>query len=231
MLALAVAATKSSRGDSRQIGLLVAAMLAVGGLAWSFQLRPPLRVAADSLGDLPRQIDSWQAIDVPLDSTVEAILRADYNVQRVYRHPIGVQVALYVGYYGTERGGRPEHTPWVCYPNAGWEILASRTVTVDPGRGLRANELEVDSGAGQRLVHFWYRSYRSTGLLGPLDQVRDRLLGRLRHDRSDGALVRLSTPLSRGELVAARSRLVDFGARLDRLLDQHWPEEHPARQD
>jgi hypothetical protein len=90
------------------------------------------------------------------------------------------------------------------------------------------NELEVDAGGERRLVHFWYRSFRSTGLLGPLDQVQDRLVGRLRHDRSDGALVRLSTPLAAGDRVGARGRLMALGSHLDRLLDRHWPEERPA---
>jgi len=228
MLVAAVERTTSIASERWQGLLLAGVMLAVGALAWSFQLREPLQVDPQRLGDLPWHIDAWSAVDVPLDSTVESILRADYNVQRVYQHPVGPAIALYVGYYGTDRGGRPEHTPWVCYPNAGWSIIARRTVSVDPERGLRVNEIEVDNEGNRQLVHFWYRSFRSTGLLGAVDQVRDRLVSRLRHDRSDGALVRVSTSLSEGDLVGARSRLMAFGAHLDRLLDDHWPEEHPA---
>jgi len=211
-----------------QIPLLVGALLGVAALAWSFELREPLEVHADRLGALPRAIDSWQATDMPLESMVESILRADYNVQRVYHHTVLPPIFLYVGYYGTDRGGRPEHTPWVCYPNGGWSIVAQRTVHVDEQRGLQVNEIEVDSGSQRRLVHFWYRSFRATGLLGPVDQVRDRLIGRLRHERSDGALVRISTVLDEGDVVGARGRLLAFGSELDRLLDTHWPEEHPA---
>ncbi len=214
--------------ERRQTLLLVGVMLGVGALAWTFQLRAPLAVDAERLATLPHHIEAWRAVDQPLESTVEAILRADYNLQRTYHHPLGDTIALYVGYYGTDRGGRPEHTPWVCYPNAGWSIIASRTVVVDPARGLRVNELEVLNEGNRRLVHFWYRSSRSTGLLGATDQVRDRLVGRIRDQRSEGALVRLSTPLPADGLTGARGRLMAFGVQLDRLLDEHWPEEHPV---
>jgi EpsI family protein len=215
------------RAERRQAIALAATLLAVGALAWSFQLREPLAVDARPLDALPRDVAGWHAQDVPLEDTVEAILRADHNLQRVYQHPVGSRVGVYVGYYGTERGGRPEHTPWVCYPNAGWAIEAHRTLVVDPERGLRVNEFQVEKDGERALVHFWYRSFRSTGLLGGVDQVWDRFLGRLRHDRSDGALVRLSSALGGEDVAVVRSRLMGFGEKLDLLLDEHWPDEHP----
>lgn len=218
--------TTSSRKRERwQTGLLVAMLLGVGGLAWSFQLQQPLEVEAGRLATLPRRIDAWTAVDIPLEDTVESMLRADYNLQRIYHHPIGSRVAVYIGYYGTARGGRPEHTPWICYPSAGWSIEDQRTLVVDAERGLEVNELEVALGRERRLVHFWYRSFRATGLLGAADQLRDRLIGRIRHGRSDGALIRLSAPLVDHDLDAARAQLVRFGRQLDPLLEHHWPEE------
>jgi EpsI family protein len=219
---------RAQAAERRQALLLVGVLLGVGGLAWSLQLRDPLVVDPSPLAALPREIDGWRAQDIALESTVEAILRADYNVQRVYLHPVGSRIGVYVGYYGTERGGRPEHTPWVCYPNAGWEIETRRTLVVDEARGLRVHEMRVQKAGERALVHFWYRSFRSTGLLGGLDQVWDRFVGRLRHDRADGALVRLSSPLGGEDPVVVRGRLMGFGSRLDALLDRHWPEERPA---
>ncbi|NNL67776.1 MAG: EpsI family protein [Myxococcales bacterium] len=221
----------NERTDRRQALLLGIVLLAVGSVAWSIQLRAPLEVDATPLDGLPRSIGPWRAIDIPLETGVEAILRADHNVQRVYAHPVGARIGLYVGYYGTERGGRPEHTPWVCYPNAGWSIDDHRTVELPQADGLRVNELEVQKDGNRALVHFWYRSFRSTGLLGGTDQVLDRFVGRLRHARSDGALVRLSTPLEADDdWLAARSRLASFVGPLDALLAEHWPDERPARE-
>ena len=59
---------------------------------------------------------SWKGHDIPMEGSVEEILRADRHLQRSYYDRAGGLVWLYVGYYGTSRGGRSEHTPWVCYP-------------------------------------------------------------------------------------------------------------------
>jgi len=205
---------------------LVALLLAGGALVWSVQLRAPLEVDPRPLDSLPSAIGGWRArAEIPLETEVERMLRADFNLQRVYGHAGSDPVGLYIGYYGTERGGRPEHTPEVCYPMAGFEILEQRVVSVDPARGLRANEMLVELDGQRQLVQFWYRSSHRTGLLGPVAQSWDRLVGRLQSGRSDGALVRFSTQARPGDELGARSRLADLGAAVDRLLDSHWPAE------
>ena len=75
------------------------------------------------------------------------MLRADFNLQRQYRKPLAQPIWLYVGYYGTDRGGHPEHTPDICYPANGWRTLQEATITIDPPRGLRANEFVAEQAA------------------------------------------------------------------------------------
>ncbi len=208
---------------------LLAAFLAVGALAWGLTLRPSLEVDASALARLPMRFDSWVAEEVPLEETVESILRADFNVQRLYRHPLGGAVWLYVGYYGTERGGEPEHTPAACYEAHGWQIESRRSLAVGGVPGLRVNEYVVYRDGERQLVHFWFRSYRRTGLLGAIDRAGDRLLGRLLQGRADGALVRLSTGLADRDVVISRTRLLGFAAELEPALSRHWPSEVPVR--
>lgn len=205
--------------------LLIGALLLVGVLGWSLRFRPPLAVDAAPLAGLPAQIGAWRSQEHTLDEAVEAELRADLNLQRVYTGPGAAPIWLYIGYYGTDRGGRPEHTPRGCYPGAGWRIERTRVLAVSPERGLRANEYVLERDGERRLVLFWYRSHRSTGLLGGLDQSLDRIVGRLGHGRADGALIRISTPMPAGGEVQARGRLMSFASQLDPLLDEHWPVE------
>lgn len=205
--------------------VLCVLLVLVGGLAWWFQLQPPLAVDPAPLMRLPKEVGSWQAEDVPLEATVEAELRADANLQRVYRHPAGALIWLYVGYYGTNRGGRPEHTPRGCYIGAGYGIEATRQIDVDPETGLRVNEYVVEREGQRHLVHFWYRSHRRTGILGGLDQNVDRIVGRLVDGRADGALIRLSTPLRDDDETSARGRLLSFAQQFDPVLGRHWPDE------
>jgi len=209
-------------------GLLLA-MGIVGAAAWWLQLRPPLHADYTPLSTLPMTLGSWSGESVPLDTGVERMLDADFNLQRAYQSPERDQLIwLYVGYYGTRRGGRPEHLPSACYPSAGWTIEHSRTLVIDPGRDFRANEYVVSRLGRRRLVHFWYRSSRRTGMVGELNLRLDHLVGRLRGGRADGALVRLSTPLVPAREAEARARLVAFALELDPLLAECWPREFPS---
>lgn len=207
---------------------LVAVMVAVGAISWWLQLGPRLYVDASPLENVPMRIGGWESRAVALPPAVEEVLRADYNLQREYANRFGDIVWLYVGYYGTERGGRPEHTPRGCYTGAGWGIESSRIVNVTPDGTFRANEYLVERSGEFRLVHFWYRSHQRTGILGGLDQNIDRLMGRLFENRADGALVRVSTPIPDGNTVAARGRLLSFSSLLDPLLGANWPTEVPC---
>ena len=210
--------------------LLIAMLLAAGAAGWWIESRPPLTPDVSPLAALPQRVGSWVSEDVAIDKAIEAELAADLNLQRVYRHvTLGDVLWLYVGYYGTARGGRPEHTPRGCYPGAGWSIESSRTLPVGRGSELWVNEYRVRQGDEERLVHFWYRSHRRTGILGGFDQSLDHLLGRLQQGRADGALVRISTGIREGGESGARSRLLAFAAELDPLLASHWPSEQPGR--
>lgn len=205
-------------------------LVAVGALAWWLQLQPALVPDPSALVHLPPRIGAWESLDIPLDPSVESILRADFNLQRVYQDPAGRIVWVYLGYYGTRRGGRPEHTPRGCYTGAGWGIEHTRTLVADAGSELRVNEYRVERDGERRLVQFWYRSHRRTGMLGGLDQNVDRLLGRLLEGRADGALLRISTPLATlDDEVSARSLLLSFASALDAEVGARWPTERAAR--
>lgn len=211
-----------------EIGAMVAMLVLVGVAGWKLSERAELRVDPSPLARLPGTIGPWRSLDVPMDAAVESILRADYNLQRAYVSGTNESLWLYVGYYGTRRGGRPEHTPRGCYTGAGWGIEATRTLEIGKQGNLRANEYLVERDGAQQLVLFWYRSFRRTGILGGLDQNIDRLLGLLREGRADGALVRISTPVLDSDIVGARSRLQSFASLMDPLLGTHWPIELPC---
>ncbi len=210
---------------------LALVVLATGAVSWGVYLRPPLEVRAETLAEIPIEISSWRGEDIAVETGVAAMLDADFNVQRSYRHPVGGLVWLYVGYYGTERGGRPEHTPWACYPSNGWEIVRASVVELGRSGDLRVNEIVVERDGELRLVHFWYQSYRKGGMLGDFDQAMERFRNRVLDGRADGSLVRLSTPIAGpGSESSGRVRLKQFAAALAPLLQTYWPRETDGSQ-
>lgn len=214
-----------------EIAGMIALMILVGLAGWKLSDRAELGVDASRLAELPAKVGPWQSVDVPMEPAVESELRADFNLQRAYVARTQDPVVLYVGYYGTRRGGRPEHTPQGCYTGAGWGIAATRTLSIGQAGGLRANEYLVERDGEEQLVVFWYRSFRRTGILGGLDQNLDRLIGLMREGRADGALVRISTLVHEGDVVGARSRLQSFASLIDPLLGEHWPVEFACEED
>lgn len=211
--------------NSLQTVALIALLVVAGGVSWAFQLRDPLHVDTAPLTALPSDVEGWQGRDIPLAGTVEEMLRADDHVQRSYFKPAGGLVWLYIGYYGTERGGRSEHAPWECYPTAGWEIVEDHTSQLPLADGDAIQEIVVRRAGEERLVHFWYRTSRTDHIVGELAHAWDRFLGRLTIGRADGAFVRLSTQLRDESVSSGRARLRAFGAGLDPQLAAHWPKE------
>jgi EpsI family protein len=204
---------------------LVVLLLVAGGFSWSLQLSEPVDVDTTPLAALPHEVLAWEGRDIPMEGTVEQMLRADRHVQRSYYDEAGGLVWLYVGYYGTARGGRSEHTPWVCYPTAGWDVVGDESRRLAVGTGSAIQEIVVERGNQRRLVHFWYRTSRSAHVVGELSHAWDRFMGRLTLGRADGAFVRLSTPLRGESPESGRARLLAFGRALDAQLATHWPTE------
>jgi EpsI family protein len=216
------------RAETLFSALLVAALIAVGGLAWAMALRPALHGDPSVLASIPMTIAGFEAHDIPMEDTVENMLRADFNVQRAYEHGFGDVVWLYVGYYGTERGGTPEHTPSVCYGGNGWDVVTDAKVDFPDAVRGRAREFLVQQGAHRRLVLYWFRSFRGETLASIAALHVDHFIGRIRAGRADGALVRISTPLIDGDVQSARSRRRAFAVEVEPEIELHWPDEVAA---
>lgn len=204
--------------------MLVLAMLLLTGLvSWWLLLRPATDHDPLSLDALPAELNGWHSVEIEMDQGVSEMLAADHNVQRAYLHPHGFQIFVYVGYYGTSRGGTPEHTPDVCYPAQGWSILDSRLRRIGGASGFDLQEFTVEKAGEQRLVHFWYRTERTSGITSVTGLRLSHFLGRLTRNRADGALIRLSTPVLAGDRDGARARLFGLDAAVEASLAKIWP--------
>ena len=183
--------------------------------------RVPLR---RPLAEMPWAMGEWQANrQQEFDAATVAVLRADDYVSRNYIRPARDEADLYVGYYETQRQGDTVHSPMNCLPAAGWQLLdVDRTSIAAGSRSLVVNRDTIQKGLDKRLVLYWYQSHGraiASEYLGKMYLVLDGL----RFHRTDGALVRVITPIVDNEARAERGA-VDFVRALVPVLDQHLPE-------
>ncbi len=111
------------------IGLFVAL-----GLIIYLSGRSMPEVVEKRLLDLPYTIGPWVGKEFSLDKLIINELDTDVYVARNYMNE-NYLITLYIGYYGTKKGGRTGHNPNSCYPSSGWSIF-SDTGTMVLGYGL-----------------------------------------------------------------------------------------------
>ena len=155
------------------------------------------------------------------------MLGVDDYVNRLYFNSRGALVSLYAGYYGSQRQGDTIHSPLNCLPGAGWLPARQGRISVGVANGtgetreIEVNRLVVEKGLDRRLVLYWYQSHGrvvASEYWGRAYMVLDAV----RLSRTDGALVRIITPVGESEADAERNA-VDFMQSLFPLLDRYLP--------
>ncbi len=179
------------------------------------------------LTTFPLQVDDWTARERALDEQVEQVLKVDEYLLADYRRPPGEFVNFYIAYYESQRKGASPHSPRVCIPGGGWLITDLQRVEV-PVEGLQApvpvNRVVVERRDRRQLVYYWFeqRGRRITNEYWMKWYLfRDSIL----RNRTDGALVRLTTPIHGEDGDAAADRLLrEFMTRVMPLVPQYVPQ-------
>ncbi|MCF8108014.1 MAG: EpsI family protein [Desulfohalobiaceae bacterium] len=194
-------------------------------------LRGEPRVVATNLENLPMHIGSYQAVEDAFPQSVYDALNADLHLYRHYLHPDKGRIDLYIGYYGTAKGGRTGHNPYGCLPGAGWGIIEEDTVTLEPhgyARSVELNALVSQKGTECEVILHWYQSAGDKVLSTGIQQNIQRFIGRVFYNRNDGAFVRISAPTAKKEIEQAQARVKAFALKILPLLPKYWPEEEDA---
>ena len=91
------------------------------------------------------------------------------------------------------------------------------------GRPLRVNRAEIQLGSQRQLVYYWFQQ-RGRVLTNEYAVKWYLLWDSLKLNRSDGALVRIMTPVGTGEsIAAAESRLSAFAGQVTPDLGRYIP--------
>jgi len=177
------------------------------------------------LSSLPLSLGTWRALgpDQTLDRRTLEILRPQSYLLRNYMDPYGRLCALFVAYFGLQTEGQMIHSPRHCLPGAGWQIISRRRVAVPAGKGRHytVNHLVLANELDRLSVLYWYQGRGKV----EADEYRDRLslmIDGILHDRSDGALVRLTMVLNPRDSELLK-RQIELAAALIPALDALMP--------
>ena len=184
-------------------------------------------VVRTNLENLPMHLPGYQGVEDTFPQEVYDVLQADLHLYRHYHKP-QEKLSLYIGYYGTAKGGRTGHNPYACLPGAGWAIVDTKTVLLKPEyrpQGVQVNAVVARKGESYNIMLHWYQSAETEVLASGLQQNLQRLKGRVLHNRNDGAYVQVYAMAREQDIAATRQRLAAFALEVLELLPEYWPEE------
>jgi exosortase D (VPLPA-CTERM-specific) len=182
----------------------------------------------ESFTDFPMQVAAWSGKPLVMEPAYREALRFDDYLLADYQSPERWPVNLYVAYYGSQKKGQSAHSPRTCIPGGGWEIASLRTIQIDgenAAAALWANRVLIQKGDQKQLVYYWFQ--QRGRILANEYLVKFYLLwDALTLNRTDGALIRLTTPISPGESESsADERLVGFAKTVRPLLGRYIPDD------
>lgn len=145
---------------------------------------------------------------------------ADYTNSR---HEV---VNFYMAYYESQRSGAAAHSPRSCIPGGGWRIKSHKVIKIDVGGNklIQVNRLLIKKGDYGQLVYYWF-DQRGRDITNEYLVKWYLFLDSMTKGRTDGALVRLTTPIAPGDdLSDADDRLVRFLKLVAPTLPEYIPE-------
>lgn len=207
--------------------IVAATLMAATSLLLHARSRNEVFPPRETLTSLPSQIGAWTGHDLSIDQQTLDILGPGEFLFRDFYNPDEpvTDVSLFVAYFPSQRAGDTIHSPSHCLPGAGWTPIQKKVIQLSRGDGTTfpANRYVISRAGDRQLVMYWYQAHGrevASEYLAKYYLVADSI----RMNRSDGALVRLMTPMLEGESVdSAQARLMSIGSNVIPVLNRYIP--------
>ena len=170
--------------------------------------------------EFPAQLGDWHGEQSAMEETVTKYLGLTDYIMSDYHNEKGEMVNFYSAYYESQRKGVSPHSPRVCIPGGGWQITEiDRTEIGD----LPVNRIVIKKEENTQLVYYWFQQ-RGRRLANEYLMKWYLFKDALFLNRTDGALVRITTLVGPNETVAdADNRLKAFVQQATPVLPKFIP--------
>ncbi len=175
----------------------------------------------------PLSLEGWAGKSEPMERIyLDQLMLDDYIIANYFK-PETRPVNFYVAWYDSQRAGRSAHSPRSCLPSGGWDIQDFSQIDVPgviiEGKPLRVNRVLIQLGNQKQLVYYWFQQ-RGRVVTNEYFVKWYMFWDSLTRNRTDGALVRLTVPLTTTDsLSAVESQLVEFAGAAASNLDAYVP--------
>lgn len=179
------------------------------------------------LSSLPLEIGGWIGHSYSLDQQTLDILGPGEYLVRDYDNVDAPEppVGLFIAYFPSQKAGDTIHSPNHCLPGAGWvpTLRQNVSLTQPDGSSFPVNRYVVSKGGDRQLVMYWFQAH-GRAVASEYWAKYYLVADSIRMNRSDGALVRLMSPMLPGETPdAAQARVMKLGVQVLPLLDSYVP--------
>ncbi|MGH9444597.1 MAG: exosortase C-terminal domain/associated protein EpsI [Terriglobia bacterium] len=206
-------------------GLWPVLLLVVGALFIHTHSRAGVLPAHKPLNGFPDQIGVWSGTPVVIPEGDLRILGPGYFLERRYQDPRDPLIDLFIAYFPKQTTGDTIHSPKHCLPGSGWTPFSSKVIHVPWGNGkvLNANYYALELGSDREVAIYWFQAHGRT-VASEYWEKFYLISDALRTNRTDGALVRVITPLAEREsLASGEDRAISFTKLILPLLGKYIP--------
>lgn len=181
--------------------------------------------AAKPFSQFPLAVGAWEGSRQFMDEMfIKELDLTDYTMIDFRKN--GRSVDFYIAYYESQRKGESIHSPETCLPGSGWDFRQAgmaQVLMATPDRSLMVNRAIMEKSGSRQLGYFWFPA-RGRILTNAWEMKLYTFWDALTRRRTDGALVRLITPITGSESVEeAEKRLQEFTKQIVPILDEYIP--------
>lgn len=208
------------------LGAVAGLMIAALGLAQIVTVDQFVKPARKDFAGVPAEFPGWKHEVLPMSPAIAEVLGADDSIVVNLFSPDGDVVNLYFAYLAARRDGRSWHSPRQCIPGGGWRITSHevRARRLPDGDTLNYNRLIIENRNDRQLVYYWY-DQRGRNIANEFVMKMWLIVDAVVKKRSDGAMLRLMTPIDEATGIAgAEAKLDAMIDRLEGFLPEYVPE-------
>ncbi len=207
-------------------GIIVAILVLTIALSNMIDFRDSVTIKKP-FSQFPMEIGNWYGTPLKIDADILDVLHLSNYAMIDYRNEDGNIINFYVAYYANQRKGESIHSPATCLRGGGYVFKQSGTVALPihngDGKSVLVERALIRRNDDTQLVYYWFPE-RGRILTNLWELKIYNFWDALTTHRTDGALVRLITPVRENEEVkSADKRLERFSLKIWPVLQNYLP--------